>query len=201
MTKVFKNAWVVGGAAWVLILASCAQSPSPEPDQAATTPTEYSAVSMTNPDFTPAVGATVRWYDDVFIIDGESALKINDEQKAWLKHTVQAHVEARGYRFVDGDNADYELASALILDNSPAAQRIQSIAHVFPHLGTTVGQHEEGTMIVALKSPWSPSFSSALWRSAIQAYVVDGQTPEAQRARTEALIVRLMDSLPVAGKD
>ena len=164
---------------------------------------EYSAVSVSNPLFTPSPGQTFAWYSPVTIATGSQ-----DVDAFLKKHSIpilNERLMAKGYKIVEDNNqANYIIGLAIVNNHSDQSKKISNFFHLFPSLNDQESNHEYATAYVGVidrrhlelvESGTSAEF--LMWRSSVQAFAVRKDISSDQRLhRLQYLADTLMRGFP-----
>jgi hypothetical protein len=201
MQNLFKM--ILVGSSLILLSACTGVGQEQNPVQVART---YSAVSFTDPGFTPEPGSSFAWYGSpVWSDNGEW-----DSQGIFgraFQRSVSLRLQSRGYNVVYGlSEADYLVGVAMILPGGTRSDDIRDYFRMFPQLPESSSGFDRGQIIVGvvpahrvaeIEAGSPPNRRALLWRSAIEAYVLDlDPGSDESQQRIEGLSGILLESLP-----
>ena len=178
------------------ILLSCIQNPTVDSLPADTG--KFSAITSKDPYFKPRAAEQFAWYGEPIVADKHSITKVTPQARQFIKHSIEAQLQAKGFGITTlPSQADYLVSAAIILDKSGSNQELNAFVSAFPGLGTSMNYQEEGMLMVLITRPGSTRNSPILWRGVIQAYVVGEElSPQMRESRLRAYITHLMSSIP-----
>ncbi len=184
---------VAGSALMLLVLASC--STGEHATNSNSSALEVSAVTVSDPSLTIRPGDNLRWRREVLWAQGddlpEDVLKLNRQN---LRTLIEKKLIQKGYHFVDkAQDSDYEIVAAAILGDSEAGEFLIRYSKLYPELSDSNEVLEKGTLMLGIVRPNSKTL---VWRSAIQAFIVeDISFPERQK-RLNRIVDALLQPLP-----
>lgn len=187
---------------WLGCLLGCLSGCTGSSDQVMRDASEYSAVSVLNPDFQPGPGTTFAWYSP--IIWSSEALPEDAAMKSRITRLVNNEITSRGFRIVtDQAQADYILGGAIVDGQNARSEQLKSFFNLFPALGSS-GKLQETTALMGVierrelarvQSGDRPA--SMMWRASLSAYVMrEKLSPELQDQRLTVFTRKLMRSFP-----
>lgn len=164
---------------------------------------EYSAVSVTDPKFSPKPGDTFAWYGP--LIWASEAVPHNPQMVQQITRLVNQELMEHGYKVIaDQQQADYIIGAAIADGNSAQSEQVKQFFSLFPSLGNANTNLKETTALVGVIDSKDlviaqSSFGSqvVLWRSSLATYVMgDKISAELQQQRLAVFAEKLMRSLP-----
>ncbi|GAA5317115.1 MAG: hypothetical protein AseanaTS_23190 [Candidatus Pelagadaptatus aseana] len=153
-----------------------------------------SEVSVTAPGFYLEAGDTLNWRRDVIVVEGEVMPgAIEHVEARQVRNVFEQGFMALGFPVVPGKGGRYEVVAAIVLGDSPAGDAVLEVAQLYPSLGASPDQLQQGMLLVGLARPGSRQF---LWRSAIQGALHPEFSAAQQQERIKVVIADLLQDIP-----
>ncbi|WP_185236521.1 hypothetical protein [Teredinibacter franksiae] len=187
----------------VLFTACTSPNPSSEEDDIRAKQA-YSAAATKSPTFSPLVGDTFSWYENGIIWSVPEGEPDANMLISHMMGQVKELLEKRGYRFTtDASNATYVLGLAVLDNQVESSKRVSQFFQVAPGMNAAE-QDRTATVIAAvaknnawvLESGSQAIRNNLLWRSSVEAFVIEGLEPEERLRRIDRLTQVLMGSFP-----
>ncbi len=196
--EVFPHLWISVLVVLLSLQAGCVANSA---DSLMADARRFSAVTRVDPNFRPDAGANLIWFSDLIVQDENSAVKATADQIALITQTIESQFIRKRYQFTnDIEQADYMVAAAVIMDDSPESQQITELVQIFPGLAGAVNDLDQGTLLVVISPPTDPRTAPLLWRGAIQVFLVsEALSPEMRNSRLQSFTARLIAAVPEAG--
>jgi len=182
----------LGSMLLISVIAGCANSSLNEQKEAG----QFSVVAITDPDFKPNRGSSVKWSGELYVQDQSSEIKVSENARQKITDYISQGLAQKGFHLVNADvKSDYNLSGLILLGESDVSD-VAPHFKVYPQLSKSINQYKEGTLLLALTRRNGPAWR-LMWEGAIQVYVVGESLTENERAvRLENIVKRLMDELP-----
>ena len=184
---------------FALLLNGCAQQSERHVRSDAGT---YSSVAVSQPNFKPMKGQSFAWYGKPVWSDSKMANANTDSQ---LVSAMNRQLADRGYRLSnEREQADYVIGMALITEGGTRNEELAQFFSIFPNLPKSAAGFKKGVIAVGVITPsqvsasgTAPDRQAVLWRSALEAFILDEAIDENQREeRIRGFVSVLMKRFP-----